>query len=313
MVESLIMGGLSGAFSLIGGLGARQAAKSQQKRQLAYDMAAAESNRGLSKEMLSDIPVRIAKDAEVSGFNPVTWLQAGALGHYANAYGLRAATTSQAVNIPSIGQAVGDAGAAALSAFSTQRRFDQSQALQSSMLDRQIGAISAARSGSKGRGVALPGATVGQSASTSILGGTGGPLFGGRAAPGATVGGGVTAGTLSSWQLPPFVTKDKLDPWGSPRNRKLPDAQDAEDFGGEGAGFLQGAWNVMDKLWRESPTVRARNWRNDDLLTTVKRGWDYKVFDVPKFETPEWMLRPPIDLNSLFTTGGARASTGGGF
>lgn len=103
MLQALLAGGLS----LLSGLGAQSSAKSQQKRQAAYDEAARQYNEmwtratnekkeALGRELLTiphtvdelessrssyDID-RFRADGEKLGYNPVTWLRSGALSGY---------------------------------------------------------------------------------------------------------------------------------------------------------------------------------------------------------------------------------------
>ena len=112
MLGSILSAGLSGGLSLLGGLGARQSAKSQQRQADARAEQSRLQNAWTSAEMLENVPRRIAGDAELAGFNPVTWLQGGALGYYTNAYQMRMTSPGQTVPIPSMLSAFADAHSA---------------------------------------------------------------------------------------------------------------------------------------------------------------------------------------------------------
>lgn len=163
---------LSGGLSLLSGLGSQRSAKSQQRRQQAMDEEnrrynqyvtdlANSHNEALGRE-LANVPVTtqnrsrvdvetMMMDAQRAGFNPVTWLQSGALQAYTQTentvFGANAAegfrmmmhtpalsTASQAVNIPNALSVIGDAGQAALKSYQTDDRLLQSQAFQERML-----------------------------------------------------------------------------------------------------------------------------------------------------------------------------------
>lgn len=166
---SLLLGGLSAAGSLFSGLGARSAAKSQQRRQDAYDAMARMANAQLSETILRDVPKRVVSDAAAAGFNPVTWLNGGALGFYNNAYSLQQWSPSQAINIPSVGQAVGAAITSGANAFGQQFRFEQKLGFEASALAAKLGAFG-------GRNASLPGADA-ISPIQSALGGAGTPYI----------------------------------------------------------------------------------------------------------------------------------------
>lgn len=168
----LLGAALSGGLSLLSGFGSQKSAKSQQRRQLAMDEEnrrynqyvtdlANSHNEALGRE-LADVPVvthsrvdvdTMMQDAQRAGFNPVTWLQSGALQAYTQsavtganaAEGYRMAmhtpalsTASQAVNIPNALSIIGDAGQAALKSYQTDDRLLQSQAFQERMLGLKL-------------------------------------------------------------------------------------------------------------------------------------------------------------------------------
>lgn len=172
MLETLIAAGGAGLGSLISGLGARQSAKSQQRHQEEYDKLARERSLTNFQKWRDLTPRWLVEDADKAGFNPVTWLNAGALGHYDNmfnSYGSVAGQATQAISIPSVMSAVGGAISSAFSSFDSGRRFDAKMAFEQSALDQTLNA-QAARYG------AIP------TQGTSLLGGTNGPIYsaGGR-------------------------------------------------------------------------------------------------------------------------------------
>lgn len=184
----LLGAALSGGLSLLSGLGAQKSAKSQQRRQIAMDEEnrrynqyvtdlANSHNEALGRE-LANVPVvthsrvdvdNMMEDAARAGFNPVTWLQSGALQAYTQsavtganaAEGFRMmmhspalSTGSTAINIPSSLSVVGDAGQAALKSYQTDDRLMQSQAFQERMLGLKLSQLQSGggRSGMPGFG-----------------------------------------------------------------------------------------------------------------------------------------------------------------
>lgn len=188
MIPALMMGALSFGGSLISGLGAKQASAKQGRLQMMADAnARAENERQLAvvnearerlgREMLAvpeeeysasssrsssrgwvDTDAMMAA-AERSGFNPVTWLNAGGMAAYARSettsdvenYGWRRGhnaadafklmvpeyALSQASQVPqqhSSMSAFGGALSAGVNAFGTQYRADQAYDLQSQRL-----------------------------------------------------------------------------------------------------------------------------------------------------------------------------------
>lgn len=296
----LILGGLSAAGSLFSGLGARQAAKSQQRRQDAYDAMARLANAQLSETIMREVPKNISRDAAIAGFNPVTWLNAGALGYYTNAYGLQQWSPSQAINIPSIGQAVGSAITSGANAFGQQYRFEQKLGFEQSALAAKIGAFS-------GRSVGSPTAAA-ISPVESALGGAGGAIF--------SAGGLMTnrgAGGLSLKSVPPSWKAGRSDnedddpapgEYGEegqkvkftrmfpdrPMSNLLPDAETAETRYGEGAisegySWWVGANDVFRNATRRSGMFTADG--VDDPGTSVGhtfRRMRSEIFGYPIYD-----------------------------
>lgn len=185
MLPMLAMTALSGGLSMMSGIGARNSAKKQARLQKIENdrvMVANESevgrtnewNYNIGRELLANptqrgsssvngVDVdRMMADADRAGFNPVTWLQAGAM----QAYGfsdntswetnpveafrmmLKTPNLQSASTIGSVPDAmsiVGDAGQAALSTFRSEYAREDSQAFQSQQLTRRLEAIQAGR------------------------------------------------------------------------------------------------------------------------------------------------------------------------
>lgn len=168
--------GLGAGLSLLSSFGSAKSAKSQQRRQQAMDEEnrrynqyvtdlANSHNERVARELL-DTPAqrsersgvdidRMMADADRAGFNPETWLQAGALQAYgfsdvaetnpAEAFRMMLqtpalSTASQAVKVPNALEAIGDAGTVALNMYRQDSARQDSQDFQRQMLDLQIGA-----------------------------------------------------------------------------------------------------------------------------------------------------------------------------
>lgn len=180
MVAALALAGLSAAGSLLGGIGAKQASAKQARLQSIQDAIAREANEktlrevnakreSLGRELLTvpeehesssesgnwvDVDGMMAA-AERAGFNPVTWLNAGGMQAYQQAW-TRSSTRSvghnaadafklmtpdyslaQASQVPqqhSMLSAFGGALTAGANAFGTQYRADQSYDVQMARL-----------------------------------------------------------------------------------------------------------------------------------------------------------------------------------
>lgn len=174
MLPMLAMTALSGGLSLMSGIGGRNAAKKQARLQTAEndrvrDYNAQKSyetdvhNLNVAREAL-DTPVRrgvdidaMMMDAERAGFNPVTWLNAGAMQAYgwetqpAEAFRMMLRTpnlisASTVAKIPDAMEIVGDAGQAALNTFRSEYAREDSQAFQREQLGYQLSAIQQSRS-----------------------------------------------------------------------------------------------------------------------------------------------------------------------
>lgn len=156
MWAPLIFGALSFGGSLLQGFGAKQAAAKQARLQAIADANAAQENARIlnevnakreqvGREIREDLnnTGKIVEWAEKSGFNPVTFLNAGGLSHLANwadarKYQIPEYALTQASQVPqqhSALSAFGGALSAGVSAFATQYRADQSYELNSRKLD----------------------------------------------------------------------------------------------------------------------------------------------------------------------------------
>lgn len=265
---------LSGGLSLLGGLGARQSAKSAQRQADARAEQSRLQNAWTSAEMLDQVPKRIAGDAETAGFNPVTWLQGGALGYYTNAYQMRMTSPGQTVQVPSMLSAFADAGSAALNAFRSDARYEDTKAFQSSQLDKQLSARIGQRS------VEL---RPGQSAL-----GLGTTFAGARAVsgPGTQVGGGLSVASTKV---------GSVDPWSGKKYPGMPSADDVETFGGEAGGFFQGLYNMGNAGWQRAFPDQ------DSWAVTIRRGLNRRFGPEVEWNNP---FRNPNRSPSYSTGGG---------
>lgn len=189
MLPMLAMTALSGGLSLMSGIGGRNSAKKQARLQQAENdrvrgwnneqvWATNEWNYNLGQELLRtpaerthdesesggvDVD-RMMADADRAGFNPVTWLQSGALQAYsfrnlstydtetnpAEAFRLMMRTpnlqsAATIGKIPDAMEIVGDAGQAALNTFRSEYAREDSQAFQRQNLEMQLAAIQAGK------------------------------------------------------------------------------------------------------------------------------------------------------------------------
>lgn len=185
MLPMLAMTAISGGLSLMSGIGGRNSAKKQARLQQAENdrvrgwnneqtWATNEWNYGVAQGLLNtptertssqrggvDVD-RMMADADRAGFNPVTWLQSGAMAHYAfsdnyesetnpvEAYRMMLRTpnlqsASTIGKIPDAMEIVGDAGQAALNTFRSEYAREDSQAFQREQLGTQLAAIQASR------------------------------------------------------------------------------------------------------------------------------------------------------------------------
>lgn len=316
---------IAGGLSLVSGLGARQSAKSQQKRQAANDMIAnqvneariAEKNRRnleLGKALLktkettreqinetrtettaldnySYVDVDGMMDAaERAGFNPVTWLNAGGMQAYtqtgtrgvtestykadntttrrghnaAAAYALMSPesalmTASQATNIPSIAEAVGNAGKAAFDVYRQDAARQQSQDFQRELLGLQLDAIQRNRGSGVTGGTQVGNGTPSYSTNGSTV------TRGGS----ASSGGGLSmhSAPISGPILKAGDPAEATNPWSAFNGRvnmRMPDAGGAfSDRYGEAGEMIYGlglmgidAWENLPPQWKVGITTR---------------------------------------------------------
>lgn len=371
MLSALLAGGLS----LVSGLGARQAAKSQQKRQAANDMIANAVNKQrvdeqnatnakLGKQLLKvkekstettsgtvttqhdeyeDAAIASSQDnysyvdtagmmqaAEDAGFNPVTWLNAGGMQAYtqtgsrglttsssrsgstdavttnmttsstrsgmnaAAAYNLMSpesalVTASQATNIPSVAQAVGNAGTAALDVYRQDAARQQSQDFQRELLNLQLDAIQKAK--------ANPGSTVNRTISTGTpsYSTSGGTVTRGGAA--SRSGGLSPEPKVGTWTNPqplkagdPPTSSDVLTSVGIKSNPYFPDAGGAiTQRYGEGVEIIAGLGIAAGDLYWNLPEAVKENLRNS--VSTKRPGAGKPGYQAPYERTWDWIQR----------------------
>lgn len=152
----------SGAMSFMSGMGARSSAKRTERLQIWEQQRVEQMNRqaiadhnqlrGFAAERLRANPVNMEAfmaDGARAGFNPVTWLNSGALSLYSNEIvekmGLPDAIFSSSPmtfqNVPSVQSAIGNAGQAAINTFQSGYKTLMAQDMQWNMLERQLSAM----------------------------------------------------------------------------------------------------------------------------------------------------------------------------
>lgn len=239
-IDDLILGGLAAGGSLLGGLGARQSAKSANRHQAEQDKLARERAMTNFEHWRHDTPKWLIQDAETAGFNPVTWLNAGALGHYDNMFGAFGGVVGQSTQVravPSVMSAVGDAIGSFGSALGTSYRANQKIAVEREAL----GAI--------GGGSLASHPYADKIGYSSGLGGTDGPLYGTK-----SVGG---VGGLSLQSGPgrsPSGKSSVTEPWakvGYGSDPYSPDAATVSDRSGDLFEEVAGGYNqfIADPFW----------------------------------------------------------------
>lgn len=349
MIGALISGALSLGGSLLSGFGASSAAKSQQRRQEAYDAAARAYNLAQSEAMLGQVPERIAGDADRAGFNPVTWLNAGALGYYSNAYQMRMTTPTQAVNIPNAMQAVGGAISAGSSAFFKQFNIDGAQDFQMQLLDKQLAAISGR--GASGGGLSYQGLGLGNvprqsgGLDTSFFSGSGAPIYGSATTSrgvgglsfdaGSVRGDGTGLGGFMGAFFRPESTRvyGATPEWNGRIDPMSPDAEAVSKRYGDVFGEATGIYNKLnDPVYAatgRSIATYARDFfdANSDLFSfDPARNLKYFSRNIPNYagewnklkdQTQTWFNMITGEGNAVYSTGGGFGTpanrTGGGF
>lgn len=236
-IDSLILGGLSAAGSLLSGLGASSAAKKQAKIQAAYEyqnymlqesINAQNKAQGQQIVTMYDPATRVVGDAAKAGFNPVTWLNAMG-GMYASMtqYGwalqkpepyFQNAPTAQ---VPSVMSAIGgaiSAGASTLnSAHQNAMRVDAAN--QSSML-QYLASVQRARS----EGNALAG--LGTPSFSSAVGRV---ITGGGAAAALSLGASLRAPKVNDWGVEVKAPQASTPSFMGPGDQSISGAQTAQD------------------------------------------------------------------------------------
>lgn len=305
MWPMVAMTALSGGMSLMSGIGARNSSAKQGRLQMMEDarMDALNQERlavmnrqreALGREMLTveekttvqdnswqstntatdlDIDAFMAA-GEKAGFNPVTWLNSGALsmfargssltmnggevtttrqGHNAaDAFKLMApdayyGTPTQIPKVPDMLEVFGNAGTAALGTFKDLYKMQSSQDFQSSLLDRQLTAMAQRQLGG---GTTIGGASYGTSMSS-----------GGRAG----AGGGLSSGSkVSSTAYPASWERGDVNVT-NPHNRwrvdtTSGDAEAGEARYGEIGGEILGMSNVINDAVLNSTGKTLREW-----------------------------------------------------
>lgn len=197
MLPMLAMTALSGGLSFMSGIGGRNSAKKQARlQQIENDRVRVwneseigrtnEWNYNLGRELLDNPTIRrhsedmrtdsfggvdvdrMMADADRAGFNPVTWLQSGALQAYGYTMGRSYGWTEDSetnpveafrmmlktpnlqsadtvAKIPDAMEIIGDAGQAALNTFRSEYAREDSQAFQREQLGLQLAAIQAGK------------------------------------------------------------------------------------------------------------------------------------------------------------------------
>lgn len=195
MFAALALAGLSFGGQLLSGMGAKQASAKQARMQMIADAMAAEKNAATlaavnaRREEIGNTLLdarNVVKTAELAGFNPVTWINAGGLGYMTDAAKFLVPEYSlvQASQVPqqhSMLSAWGNAITAGANAFGTQYRADQSYALQQQKLNNAQDALFFGLSQSNGmRGVMSMGAASGGPTMAGISAGSAGGLSAAR-------------------------------------------------------------------------------------------------------------------------------------
>lgn len=339
MWPMLAMTAISGGMSLMSGIGARNSSAKQGRLQMIEDgrMDALNQERlavmnrqreALGREMLTveekttdetwqtnshelDIDAFMAA-GEKAGFNPVTWLNSGALsmfstqvtqnggtvtkqGHNAaDAFKLMApdayyGTPTQIPKVPDMLEVFGNAGTAALGTFKDLYKMQSSQDFQSSMLDRQLTAMAQRQMGG---GSTLGGGSFGSSVT-----------MGGRAGSSTGLSGGKNAANTNpypaSWERGDVNVTNSERKWLVDKN--VADTQHKEDRYGEIWGEIFGTANIVNDVVLNTTGKSLRDWgrtagANIGDYPTLK-DWYQAKFGAPVSTTNKVPLtitvRPP--------------------
>lgn len=323
MLETLAMTALSGGLSFMSGIGSQQASAKQGRLQQMEDARAFIANTQRQEELnaaRAALGERLLKEeektvtttadnswqntaqwsdvditgfmaaGEKAGFNPVTWLNSGALSLFARSNALTTnggdvtqtqtrtghnaadaykimmpdMVMEQASQIPkpvSTMEVLGNAGNAALSTYKDLYKLDKSQQFQTSLLDRQLAAMAQARGGG------------------GIVPGTGGLIsYGPSASAGGVTGGG---GTLSnkgvsanpypaSWERGKVEVTNPSGKWKV--DKTVSDAETAETRYGD---LMQEVFGISNILQDGVTTLTGKNLRDWGRAAGMNIG-DYK-------------------------------------
>lgn len=291
MFAALALGALSFGGSLLQGMGNAQASKKQARMQMIAD----EMNRQRNEETLARVNARreeigntlldsrnVVATAELAGFNPVTWINAGGLGYMTDAakflvpeYQLTSA--SQVPQQHSMLSAVGAGISAGASAFGTQYRADMSYDLNMNKLGQQADQF-------------MMGLSQRNSLAT-IAGASSATRAGGLSAAPAFGGGGGSKESNAFWPgydhapTPMWETKkpESTNPfppqWGWTIPAGFANAEAWEDSMGEGVSIPYGVWKLTNTamynvLGYTVPDVyREAKAGANDLAGILQRAW----------------------------------------
>lgn len=278
MTMMLATTALSGGLSFMSGIGQQQSTAKQNRLQMIENARMDELNQArlavvnqtrerLGREYL-DSPAMEAQDiaafraaGESLGYNPVTWLNSGALSLFQrnklDAYKMMVpdaqyGTPTTIQRVPSTLEVIGNAGNAALNTFQGMYKTQMSQDMQWNMLDRQLQAMAglANRNGSVGGGVSGSGATSASGTSSKGSGAlTGLPNWG-------------------KWEAEfPSVT----NPWPSARvDPRTADAEGVEDRYGDAISWIYGGYVAANDF--------VKNFTGTNIPTGLSNVWSGKYW-----------------------------------
>lgn len=300
MLPMLAMAGANAGLSLLSGIGARNSAKKQGRLQMMEDARMDQLNQErlwhvnkkreeLGRELLTieekttvadnswqtqtgdvDYEGFMAAGAK-AGFNPVTWLNSGALSLFARnkvqnggevtttrtghnaadafklmAPDMLAGSPTQIAKVPDMMEVLGGAGQAGLSMFKDLYKMDQSQAFQTNMLDRQLSAIAQRQMGG---GVMPGGSSYGPSISTGGAAGLGGALniISQGSKDKDMVWPSMEQPSDQMWKNDETKTGNPFPPsWGWKNPPGFAQTSSWEDWGGEAVSLPYGVWKLYN-------------------------------------------------------------------
>lgn len=163
-------------------------------------------------------------------------------------------TASQAVNIPSTMEVLGNAGTAAFNTYRQDAARQQSQDFQREMLGLQLNAIQRARAGGGTQsGTGTPYTST--SGSTTVSSRNGVPATGGGST--GFAGGGGNGVPLGGYPGDKVTVVNPYRFEGGTIDPTSPDAETQERRGGEIAGEMRGIWNSANEFIMNSPRTRG--------------------------------------------------------